>query len=89
MYIVTNYRVGDTVYFCQDACTVTRGKVAEIWVTQYATATNTAHLVQYTDRLGNPCEAMKHEDDLHSSASSAFFALDQAKQQPEPSTAEA
>mgnify|MGYP000983188862 CR=1 FL=1 len=88
MYISTEFRVGETVYFTDDGNSVIRCDIREVRVTQYASSQHIAYLLTYgTDGY----EVIRDESKLSRRADSAFSAWDRAHpaETPTPETAEA
>jgi hypothetical protein len=86
MYISTEFRVGETVYFTDDGNSVTRADIKEIRVTQYYHSQHVAYRLAYG---GNDYEVLRDESKLHRRADSAFSAWDRDHPQAQPEVAEA
>jgi len=73
MYISTEFRVGEVVYFTDDGHSVTRANIQEVRVTQYHHSQHIAYLLTY----GNDGhEVVRGESALFRRADSAFSAWD-------------
>lgn len=83
MYISTNFRVGETVYFTDNGCTVIRADIREIRVTQYASSQHVAYLLRWS-HSDSEGEMERGESGLYRSADAAFRAWDSANPQAEP-----
>lgn len=73
MYISTEYRVGEVVYFTDNGHSVTRAEIMEIRVTQYANSQHVSYLLAYGD---DGHELQRDESRLHRSANTAFSRWD-------------
>ena len=87
MYISTEFRVGEVVYFTDDGHSVLRCDIREVRVTQYASSMHIAYLLTYgTERH----EVVRDESKLYRRADSAFSGWDRdhpAAVEPEAETA--
>lgn len=81
MYISTEFRVGETVYFTDDGHSVIRADIREIRVTQYEHSQHVAYLLTYG---ADHHELVRDEQKLRRSPSAAFSAWDMARPSAEP-----
>ena len=86
MYISTEFRVGEVVYFTDDGHSVTRANIEEIRVTQYANSQQVSYLLSYGS-VGH--ELVRSEAKLYRRADSAFMEWDRDHPQAQPEVAEA
>lgn len=73
MYISTEFRVGETVYFTDDGNSVIRCDIREVRVTQYANSQHIAYLLTYGAERH---EVVRDESKLYRRADAAFSGWD-------------